>query len=810
MMTITAPPKVQASTLASISKRALVLAVANALVGQGVLAQESSGRSALEEVVVTATKREVSVQQVPLSVTAISGEELVDMQITNILNLEKVIPGLTIRSAGNNPSAIIRGAGSAGTSDIAVPFYIDGMYLPNTGQALASFVDLERVEGLRGPQGTLFGRNTFGGLINIITRKPEMGELDYGLAVTAGDYSLMKYEGMLNVPLGDSVAFRLVAADEERDPFVENKFNSDAGVKDSNYSYVRAQLRFEPAETLSINFSTSYWKDTANGNLSWGYKPLGVPLSRTDSTVLDPQNGTLEPRVGKYIGCPDGDRPGGGFQAGNICDGQTEALIQGDEFEIYSDITPQREAEETAYYLNIGWEVASHFVNFNAAMFDYEYFSFNDADFTSLANWGDGEFIETTNTQVDLAISSLGDGRLQYTVGLYYYDGQDDDNTYSYVFASLAETWSGYAGATPEMPSWAYWMNQSAGGTESKAIYAQADYSLTEKLNLTVGARYTEDDRESIVSNILDPTLGNAESRLFNANSPKPPSFDYTGAVPVSGDESHNDWRLGAEYFVTDEIMVYGSWATSYIAGSIDGTTGNLLDPQENETYEVGVKADLFDGSLRVNAAIYSAVYEGFSTTAFTIEGDGVPVARQVPGGGIDAQGIEIEGFWDVSNDLQLDFGIAYDDSVYNNFNVASRTGNEGVDFVDASGQGWFEMDGMDTPFSPDLTVSLGISYAFDAGAMGLFRPRLQTYYNSGYETAREATFFSEQDSYTKLDLSVNWESANGSFTARAYVNNLTDEVISTSTDITPEPDFTAYADYSAPRNYGLRLGYNF
>ena len=141
---------------------------------------KNKGADLLDEVVVTATKRTVDAQTVPLSVTAISSEALVARMVTNIQGLDEVIPGLTIRSAGYNTAAIIRGAGSAGTSDVAVPFYTDGMFMPSNGQAVATFVDLERIEGLRGPQGTLFGRNTFGGLINIITRKPEMGKWDVG------------------------------------------------------------------------------------------------------------------------------------------------------------------------------------------------------------------------------------------------------------------------------------------------------------------------------------------------------------------------------------------------------------------------------------------------------------------------------------------------------------------------------------------------------------------------------------------------------------------------------------------------------
>ena len=153
-------------------RNAIALAVASAISMQAAQAQDSG--DIIDEVIVTATKRAVDIQDVPVAVTSVSGDKLVKMQINDILSLEKAIPGLTIASYGNNAQAIMRGAGTAGTTDIAVPIYHDGMYVTNYGMGLAGYVDIERIEALRGPQGTLFGRNTYGGLINVIPKKPDM------------------------------------------------------------------------------------------------------------------------------------------------------------------------------------------------------------------------------------------------------------------------------------------------------------------------------------------------------------------------------------------------------------------------------------------------------------------------------------------------------------------------------------------------------------------------------------------------------------------------------------------------------------
>lgn len=791
-------------------KTVIALAVANVFSVQSVMAEEANAdEQQIEKIIVTSTKRSQNIQEVPLSVTSVSGDALVDMQITDILSLEKAIPGLTVASYGNNPQAVMRGAGAAGTTDIAVPIYHNGMYLPTAGQALAGYIDVERIEALKGPQGTLFGRNTFGGLINVITKKPELDVFEYGAALSVGDYSLRKLEGFVNVPLGDTFALRVTAADEERDPYVKNVNNPEGGLKDSDYSYTRAQLLFKPSDDFSINLGASFWKDTGNGNLNWAYKSIGVPLDRNDPTRVNAIDGVMDPRMGLAVGCADGDRPGGRSQAGNICDpndSQYAGIVDGD-YTIDYDYTPDRELEETAFYLNVDWNVADHNITLNAAAFDYKSRNIMDADYSGKESWIDGTYGARKSHQVDLVVTSLGDGPLQYTFGAYLFDDQNSDNKSAYIFGSLVESWYSYAGATPETPSWAYWNSEGQSGTKSTALYGQADYALTEKLNITVGLRYTNDKRESIGSNTLP---WGASERL----GPELPTFDYTDKEASYGDDDNIDYRLGADYHIDEDLMVYATYSTAYISGSVDNVTHKLLEPQTNEAFEIGFKSTLLDGDLRLNGAFYNAKHDGLTTTQFIAKGDGVAVATQVPGGSIDSQGLEFEGFWYATDELVVDFGISFDFSEYAEFNVGAGNlvvdGQQpiGVDYIDSDGNGYFTMDGKDTPYTPDATVSVGVSYTFDLGDMGTVVPYLYTYYNSGYETNRAPVFFGEQGSYTKVDFSVKWQSAEGDWTAKIWVNNATDELITTYTEILSKARVAK--DYAAPTTWGLRVGYNF
>ena len=704
----------------TVRKTMIAAAVATALTTP-VLAQE-----VLDEVIVTATKRAESIQDVPLAVTAVSGDQLVKMQITDILSLEQAIPGLTVASYGNNPQAIIRGAGTAGTSDIAVPIYHNGMYLPTYGQALAGYIDVERVEALRGPQGTLFGRNTYGGLINIVTKKPELDAVDFGVSLSAGDYSLQKLEGFINVPLGEKVGFRLTAADESRDPYVENIINPEAGLKDSDYTYVRGQLQFEPTDSLTINLTASYWKDTANGNLNYAYKGAGIPVDPNDMTQIDAESGVLDPRMGLYSGvnCPDGDRAGGRSQAGNVCDGDVSAGTIADPFLVDFNTAPFRELSETAIYLSVDYAMDNHNLTVKAAQFDYSMVQFSDADFSRNAGWWDGDYTENKSHQIDVTLSSSTDSALQYTVGAYMFDDQDDGNVSAYQFASLEESWSGYAGATPTTPSWASWLSEGRGGTKSTAVYGQADYNFTEKLRVTAGVRYTEDDRSSQRSNSLpfDPSMRLGSSLGDTL------TYEYGDNSPNTGDDSNVDYRLGADYSINDDVMVYGSFATAYISGNTDTVTQTLLQPQTNDSFEIGVKSTLLDGAMTLNASLYNAQYEGLNTTKFIIAGGtGVAVAVQTPGGSITSQGLEFEGVWYPTEKLTIDFGVSIEDSNYDEFIVGAGNliwnGQQPIGSEEIGGEFVFVMDGRPASYSPDLTIGLGISYDIDLGSMGMLIP---------------------------------------------------------------------------------------
>jgi iron complex outermembrane recepter protein len=748
---------------------------------------------ALEEVLVTATKRSVNLQDVALSVSAISGEQLTELGVINVTDMEKTAPGLKIRYVGNTPSLVMRGAGSAGTTDLAVPIYNDGLYRPLSIQGLASYLDVDRVEVLRGPQGTLFGRNTLGGLLNIITTKPNTQELEFGAAVTLGDYDLQKFEGFVNIPLGDSVAFRLTGSDTTRDPYVENTYDKSGGLKDADETYFRGQLSWDISDTVNLNLTAGYWEDTANGSGDFGHKVIGIPVN-PETQQTNGVSGILDERKGLRDGWG-----GGKDKNGSVSNGDESAFLTGDNREIAMDYRPNRDLEEDSFSALLNWDLGFAQLKAHVGYADFESHTRIDGDFSTVGSyrtdtlgsgWVSGEWQTNESWQADINLNSTGDGRLHWTLGYFWFD---EEETYAWLFGDT------HIGA-PQQITWAHWLH-SAGEyeTESQAIYGQAEYDITDDLMLTAGLRYSEDERST---RSLYPDLDTLDNDF-----PRWIYEDQTGWKDYQnekGDDDHTDYRLSLQYNLNDDMMIYGSVATGYISGD-STSSGGLLDPSEVDSYELGFRSTLLDGRMTLNATYYYADYEGLTTSLLTINDQGFAVAETVPGGGMNSEGIEAEMNWQLTENLLLTSAVSFDFSEFDEFlKKNAYTEDDGL----ADDQGYFDLEGDDTPFSPDFTMNLGLSYQLPLGDLGHLVPGIFVYYSDDYRTFSAPYAWAEQDSYTTVDLTATWYSPSDSFSVQAFVNNATDEDVITGSD--SYSGARAVVDFNNPRVWGVRAAYNF
>ncbi len=828
------------------AKSAVATAVALAL------SAPTMAQDPIEEIVVTATKRESSVQDLAVAVTAISGDMINDLQLVNIVDIDKTVPGLKVRYVGADPTIIMRGAGSAGTNDLAVPVYVDGLYRPRAGQALAGFLDVERVEVLRGPQGTLFGRNTFGGLVNIIAKKPDPSAFDYGIAVTGGDYDLAKFEGFVNVPFSETVALRVTASNTQRDPLIENTFNSDYGMRDEDNTYARAQLRFEPNESLDITFSATYWEDSSNGNADYAGVILGIPVN-PDTGETDGVNGVMELRQGRLPGTEDDSWPltGGRNQAGTF-GVDPSASVNPDVYRFSSDFRPLRDIEETSFSVLANWDIGFASLRANFGIFDYEEFRLTDSDFSDSAStwiernpgtpaptttgtgywqqcWGGpycglaaGQRVNSEATQADIGLNSNTDGPLQWTVGFFYYDDSDDGDTSSEFVWGYTDT------VDPQSVTWAHWLYQGNGGTKSTALYGQADYSFTDRTSVTVGLRRSKDER-NFFNKYVDwgPSVHGFESGYYSAHYDDPGSRFAPWPVFVetqdsidgkqTGEEYNTDWKLAVQHDLTDDMMIYASAATGYIAGAIaGGGSTDLTDPNEVDAYELGLKSTLLDGAMRLNVAAFYNDYKGLTTSSFVAQGATI-VAQTSVGGTMESTGLEVEMNWAATEALQINAGLALNDSELKNFgrSVLNRVFQSGgdqeigtADPCDQTCSQVYVLDGKDARFSPDYTLSLDATYDIQTATMGRFVPGIYVYRSDDYKTTNIEYFFTKQDAYTTVDLRATWYHDDLPLSVQGFVLNATDETVQIGGDQFSQG--RAVADFNNPRTWGIRLAYNF
>ena len=270
------------------------------LLPQVALSQPADG--ALEEIVVTANKREQNLQDVSSAITALSSEDIARTGIIDITRLESFVPGLRIGASGGEVRPALRGArtnevGVAGTgiAEQTVGIFLDGIYMPTTTAGLGAYLDVERIEVLRGPQGTLYGRNTFAGSINVITKQPEVDAFSGQLKGLFGDYDRTNVEAILNIPLGDNLATRLVVSSDRHDGVIQNHYlpGTSDDLREKNLLYVRSTTNWALSEDFSATLRIDYSDKDGNSEAIWGYQQIfGFELEKDLSGALDPANPT--------------------------------------------------------------------------------------------------------------------------------------------------------------------------------------------------------------------------------------------------------------------------------------------------------------------------------------------------------------------------------------------------------------------------------------------------------------------------------------------------------------------------------------
>jgi len=721
------------------------------------------GGSVLEEILVTAQKRQENMQDVPIAVTALSADTLQKAGVTDTFDLKAVAPSLNFSTAvGGFGLPRIRGIGSTGTGpgiENPVAIYIDGVYIASSTGALTSLNDIEQVAVLKGPQGTLFGRNATGGLIQITTRKPSH-DFQGDLQATAGNFDTyggsVYLTGGLSESLAASVAFKY--EDRSEGYGINTKTGTEVMTQES-YSG-RAKLLWESGDDTSA---------TLSGDVSHvdAVNPAFRPITRNVR---------------------------GNFAAGG-------------ERDIDSDVDPALDSDQYGVSLEVRHDFGAMELMSLSAYRRMELYVKFDPDGTTEDEWaaiptrnapplGFAHGLVIENTQNDRQFSqeiqllSTGAGPFKWVVGGFYMSGEGE-----YDPARNLNAFQTAGNPAFFIPPGRHTDLAATQKLDSYAAFAQGTLALGAATNLTTGIRYTRDKREA-----------SGIRRTFEATG-QPVA---TQTPPQGIVESYEDtfpratWRLSLDHRFSDDVMGYASYnrgfrSAAFVSQNIGIATADqnkVLKPEIVDAYEVGLKSDLADGRVRLNAAAY--YYDQENVQVMQIQ-NGIQTVYNADGAEIYGLDADLTAL--VTDHLTLTGGINYTHARYTDFKNASITvpqaaGGNLLVSGDASG--------MRLQNVPDWTANLGASYEIPT-AVGDFTLFANYYRNDGWPADPDNRV--KQEAYTLLDASVAWRSTNKVLTVSLWGKNLTDEFYFQQLGAS---NFSDNGVQAAPRTYGATFGVHF
>jgi iron complex outermembrane receptor protein len=524
-------------------------------------AAEDRGDAVLEEVVVTAERREVNLQDVPASATVLSAATLAAQGVRSVVDIQQVAPSVAINTYNRSTFINIRGVGigqSAPTSNPGVAYYIDGMFIPHEQFIAQSFFDIDSVEVRRGPQGTLTGQNSTGGAIYVRTPAPRFDGFSGYVDQTVADSEWYRTTAAVNVPLGDTLAVRLSGIYDHRGSFTRNIGPSPSDPGSGRDQAGRAAVRYAPTEGITLDLRYEHFDRRTDYN---------AIKNRNDRVTSDAF--TIEEDAVSFLN-QKGDRASleGRFQ---LTPGvQLRALTS----YLDAETSDQADGDRTATALPVPANLPTS--GANTTLFPGRV-SFTDQ---KLRTWVS-----------ELNLLSSGEGPAQWVVGGFYLDEEspvsvlrDNRNTVHFVQSNSSIV--------------------TKLANRSASVFGQIDYRFAQSWAVDAGLRYSEDTQRY--------------TRLAIPGPPPPGCFPCTSDV----DSNEVTGRLGLKYFASDDVMLYGTYSKGYKAGGINLDPRQApYAPETNKMGEIGVKSTLAGGRLRVNAAVFYSDYDGIQLSALTAIG---------------------------------------------------------------------------------------------------------------------------------------------------------------------------------------------
>ena len=717
----------------SIRRTAVSIAVAAALAGsfQSAIAQDQDDGRVIDEITVTASKRAAGIQDVSIAVTALTGEQMRLGGIEDITRLEHLVPGMRMGQSGNEARLAFRGTrtNNVGTeAEQVVGIFEDGVYVPTTTQALGAYIDVKRIEVLRGPQGTLYGRNTFGGTINIITNQPEFDGVTGKVEALYGEYNRTRLEGVVNIPFSDTFAMRVAAMNDQHDGYIENYYEPGTGddLSDRDMTFVRLSARWAPTDKLDMTLRHTFSDLDSNGNAQWGYQIIG---SYIGDEYFEGLNNDAPPNASD-----DYDRG---------------------PWEVRRDLKSTSIHETSSTTLNVNWDLGAVALNVIGNLTNYEGEQISDFDYSDGGDPLNSGFAGWTNDQdtvsFEATLTSNGDGPIDWMVGYYYFDME------------ATWTWLEVVDGVKGVP---HWDAQSPYKSDSSALFANATFPIGDRVRLVAGIRQQEDGKQ---------TRDDLDWSVF-----PPVNADGTGRQK---DWSKTLWKAGVEFDLNDDMLTYGTISTGYRAGGFNPVADGIpdsYDPEEVTAYEIGLKMTLADGTAVLNLAAFHNEYTEMQAQAFIDLGGSAISEYASNGGEVTANGLEAELFWRPGDQWNISANVALMDAEFGEYNGGTLNG-----FSDFDGRqdpsdpvAGFSLKGWEPTLSPDLTFGAQVGYDIEFSGGSVLTPFVQMSYSSDYYATDYNLDGGKQDAYTKTDVRLIWRSASQNLEIQGFVLNVEDEAV--------------------------------
>ncbi len=731
----------------------------------------------VEEIVVTAQKREENLQDVPVSVQAFSGELLDALGVTDQTDLQRITPGLNITTQVSYVMTFLRGIGTDATiaADPSVATYIDGIYYPFASNLAQNFGAVDRIEVLKGPQGTLFGRNATGGAIAIYTEEPDTDSIHGELLASISDFDTQMYRAHANLPLGERFALNATVMTSSTDGYYEGRQgNPEEPMPGDEMTGYRVKARLRPTDNLDIRLATfKFEMESYNGSAAFTSEPSLL------GSLITPQPG-YEGSVDSY--------------PKNITD------------------------DNTVYYGSL---------TYNAPWFDVKLIGSDQRMDTIGVRDFDGSRLpistfETPSQYIDaqsfelqlLSNDESGPDWLKWILGAYYFRSVNGFGDLNFVIGGVDLSTGRIAGfplATGLVdvlrqlgPTGALNMVGLI-GTDSRALFTQATFELSDWFALTLGGRYQVEERYIVESTVGLARADGTQAQLFD-NTDR--AVDNDGnPYPAQDEQKDFSPKVTFEFRpFDDDTLLFFSWQQAVKAATYNTiviyTRPNYVEPEEIEAFEIGLKTTAFDGLVRFNAAAFHYNVENLQTYYLSLLAGGV-ISFQNAGQariiGADFDGF-VQLFPSLVDDLVLSGGAAYLDTEYLDFDGASGFSDNGT-FV--SNQ---DYSGNELIRTPKFTTTLSLSKTWQVPG-GPLETVVDGYYTGDFYYEASNRDASLQESYWLLGARVSYLYERWNLRATVGGRNLTDEFYTAGFFAT---DFGVQPTLAPPRSYFLQLIWNF